>query len=72
VLVVAPVGDAPRSNYTCGIGGFLMNELGECPQCKLKTEESGRDVLAQLVAQGTHVFDQVSKLFDGADRGFAR
>jgi hypothetical protein len=30
VLIIAPVGDAPRPNYTCGICGFVMNEVGEC------------------------------------------
>jgi len=35
VLIIAPVRPAPGPNYTCGICGFVMNEAGECPRCKL-------------------------------------
>jgi hypothetical protein len=30
VLIIASVGDAPSPTYTCGICGFVMNEVGEC------------------------------------------
>ena len=31
VLIIAPVGEAEAATYTCGVCGFVMNEVGECP-----------------------------------------
>src|SRR5450759_4810894 len=36
VLIIAPVGDAPSPTYTCGICGFVMNEVGECPPTRCR------------------------------------
>jgi len=35
VLIIAPIGEAEPETYTCGVCGFVMNELGECPRCRL-------------------------------------
>jgi hypothetical protein len=45
VLIIASVGDAPSPNYTCGICGFVMNEVGECPRCKLQAIEFESELL---------------------------
>ncbi len=42
VLIIAPVGDAPRPNYTCGICGFVMNEVGECPHTASSWPKNGK------------------------------
>jgi hypothetical protein len=64
VLIIALVGDAPLPNYTCGICGFVMNDVGECPRCKLMAEDwevqvrtkrlpgSGTPVVARPAAEG--------------------
>jgi hypothetical protein len=39
VLIIAPIGDAEPATYTCGVCGFVMNEVGECPRCGLAMEE---------------------------------
>jgi hypothetical protein len=65
VLIIAPVGDAEPTIYTCGVCGFVMNEAEECPRCKLAIEEgvvrpdSGDDM--------PDILDQVRELLDGAD-----
>lgn len=45
VVIIASVGKAgelPKREYTCGVCGFVMNEVGECPRCKLQVEEGAQ------------------------------
>lgn len=42
VIIIAPVGQAQAETYTCGICGFVYNEYGECPRCKVACEKEGR------------------------------
>jgi hypothetical protein len=35
MLIIAPVGEAEPATYTCIVCGFVMNEAGQCPRCKL-------------------------------------
>jgi tRNA(Ile2) C34 agmatinyltransferase TiaS len=70
VLIIAPVGEAEPATYTCGVCGFVMNEAGECPRCKLAVEEmllgpNGRDDLPDIL-------DQVRELLDGTEGDIAR
>lgn len=50
VLIVAPISEvepatgATGGNVACGICGFVMNEAGECPRCKLEIAEQARTV----------------------------
>ena len=32
---------------TCGVCGFVMNEAGECPRCKMMAEDTARDIEAR-------------------------
>jgi hypothetical protein len=66
VLIIAPVGDALRPNYTCGICGFVMNEVGECPRCKLMAEDWQVEVRTKRVPR-PDVLDQVRDLLNGED-----
>jgi hypothetical protein len=65
VPITAPIREAEPATYTCGVCGFVMNEVGECPRCRLAVEEvlsgpdSGND--------GPDILDQVRELLDGAD-----
>jgi len=63
VLIIAPAGDAPTPMYTCGVCGFVMNEVGECPRCKLANIGLERE------AQTPDVLDQVRDLLEGQDGG---
>jgi hypothetical protein len=38
------LGEVEKRTFMCGICGFVMDELGECPRCKLAVEETARDV----------------------------
>jgi hypothetical protein len=67
VLIIAPVGDAPSPTYTCGICGFVMNEVGECPRCKLQAIEFEREVQQRLAERTPDVFEQVRELLDEQD-----
>jgi hypothetical protein len=39
VLIILPIGDAEPATYTCGVCGFVMNEVRECSRCKLAIKE---------------------------------
>jgi hypothetical protein len=34
-LILAVTGEAEPERFVCGICGFVMDELGDCPRCKL-------------------------------------
>jgi hypothetical protein len=59
LLIIAPVGEAEPATYTCGVCGFVMNEAGECPRCKLAAESK-----TESVAEGSDILDQVRELLD--------
>jgi hypothetical protein len=62
VLIIAPVGEAEPVTYTCGVCGFVMDEVGECPRCELAAE-------AESEGQGgetADILDQVRELLEGS------
>jgi hypothetical protein len=65
VLIIAPVGDAEPATYTCGVCGFVMNEVGECPRCKLAVE--GEIGAIADTSEGRSVLEQVEDLLAGLD-----
>jgi hypothetical protein len=38
MVIIAPLGHAPAPSYTRGVCGFVYNERGECPRCRLASE----------------------------------
>ena len=57
VVIISPLGSAPAPTYACGICGFVYFEYGECPRCRLASEQGllglsgdseGRDILEQV------------------------
>ena len=46
VLIIGSVGEAGKERVTC-ICGFVMDEAGECPRCKLMVEQTARDIEAR-------------------------
>lgn len=65
VLIIAPLGAAEPETYTCGICGFMMNEAGECPRCKLIVQGQA-DELADA-KEHRRVRDQLEDLLAGID-----
>ena len=42
IASVGKAGEAVKARYVCGICGFAMTELGECPRCRLQVEETAK------------------------------
>ena len=63
VLIIAPLGAAEPATYTCGICGFVMNDVMECPRCKLIVQQQA-DELADT-GERRSVLDQVEDLLAG-------
>jgi hypothetical protein len=42
VYYVTHSGEVEREKYVCGICGFALTELGECPRCEMQIEQTAR------------------------------
>jgi hypothetical protein len=63
VVIIASVGKAgevERPTYVCGICGFVMTELGECPRCKLQVEEGAKGLRARQ--SGKALFGEIDQI----------
>jgi hypothetical protein len=69
VLIIAATGEAEPATYTCGVCGFVMNEVGECPRCRVAVEDG--TVELDVEVDTPDILDQVRQLLDGADSDFA-
>jgi len=67
VLVIAATGEAEEERVVCGICGFVLDEVGECPRCKLINEKSGRHIRAQKEAATEAIFREVERIMSGTD-----
>lgn len=65
VLIIAALGEADPMTYTCGVCGFMMNEAGECPRCKLTLRERAHEW--EDTGEERSVFDQVKDLLADLD-----
>jgi hypothetical protein len=70
VLIIAPIGEAEPATYTCGVCGFVMNEAGECPRCRMTIEEGA--VINDEMDGAPDILDHVRELLDGADADVAQ
>lgn len=66
VLVIAAVGDAEPETFTCGICGFVMDRVQECPRCRLEIAAQVRELEEAGAEVGRDVLDQVRDLLDEA------
>jgi phage FluMu protein Com len=46
-LIIAATGEAKAKPIVCGICGFVLDGIGDCPRCKLVNEETARQIEAQ-------------------------
>jgi len=46
-VIISSTSKAGKEKVTCGICGFVMDEAGECPRCKLAAEKTARDIEAR-------------------------
>ena len=50
VVIIASTGKAgevEKEKYVCGICGFALSELGECPRCRLQSKETAKGLRRQ-------------------------
>jgi hypothetical protein len=60
VYHVTHSGEVEPEQYVCGICGFALTELGECPRCKMQTEAMARGLRRrQQRDRWTQEIDQV-------------
>ena len=65
LVIIASVGKAGEGQpeqYVCGICGFALTKLGDCPRCKLQNEETAKDLRASRERQ--ELFQQVDEIVD--------
>ena len=62
IVIIASTGKADEidgTKYACGIWGFALNELRECPRCRMQVEKT---------AKGLRVRQQRKRLFREIDQ----
>jgi hypothetical protein len=67
-LIIAATGEAQEKPVVCGICGFAMDEVGECPRCKLMNEEAARQIRARQEERAA-LFREVEDVLRGDDDG---
>jgi hypothetical protein len=70
-LVIAATGEAEERPVVCGICGFAMDEVGECPRCKLMNAEAARRIRARQEERAA-LFQEVEDVLRGDDDGRAQ
>ena len=64
MVVFVPLGEAETEPVICGIGGFAMNEVQECPRCKMMVEEAAREV-ERRVTERLQLFEDIEDFLGG-------
>lgn len=62
-VIVAPLGKAERKLRICGICGCVLNEVGECPRCKLAVASDVED-LCYRQREREQLFDDIERFLD--------
>ncbi len=64
VVIIASMERAQEGRTTCGICGFVLDEVGECPRCKLVIEETARDIRVQQEEREA-LFREIEEILEG-------
>ena len=67
-LIIAATGEVEEKPVVRGICGFAMDEVGECPRCKLMNEEAARQIRARQEERAA-LFREVEDVLRGDDDG---
>lgn len=46
-LIIAATGEVEQKPIVCGICGFVLDKIGDCPQCKLMNKEAAKRLKAR-------------------------
>ena len=52
IVIVGSMGRAEEPRAICGICGFVLSQVGGCPQCKLATQEDAKELKERQEMQG--------------------
>ena len=65
VVIIASVrkaAEVEKEKYVCGICGFAMTELGECPRCKMQRERTAKGLRKRRQQESFH--REINKLVE--------
>jgi hypothetical protein len=63
MIIFVPFGEAAAEKVTCGVCGFVMDKLHECPRCKLMVENVAREVERQA-QEREQLFEDIEEYLD--------
>jgi hypothetical protein len=63
MLVFVPLSEAETEPVICSVCGFVMDEVGECPRCKLMVEEAAREVESER----DQLFENIEEYLEGGE-----
>ena len=66
VLIIGSVGKAGKEEVTCGVYGFVMDEAGECPRCRLMAEKTAQDI-TEIQEMREALFREVEEILGRGD-----
>jgi hypothetical protein len=66
VVIIAATGEAEPEQFTCGICGFAMDELGACPRCKLINQMMAWEIEASAKEREA-MFEEVRRILRSED-----
>ena len=64
-VIIAAMGEAEPERAVCGICGFVMDEVGECPRCKLLDEAIAGSIRARQEKRAAMLREVEEILHDG-------
>ena len=64
-VIIAATGEAEPERVICGICGFVMDEVGECPRCKLLDEAIAGSIRARQEQRAAMLREVEEILHDG-------
>jgi hypothetical protein len=60
-LIIAATDEA-EERIVCGICGFVLDEVKQCPRCRLINEDTARRTIELLVRQRAAMFREVEEI----------
>jgi hypothetical protein len=67
-LIITATGEA-EERIVCGICGFALDEVKECPRCRLINEDTARRIMELLVEQREAMFREVEEILRDDEGG---
>ena len=65
VVIIASLGKTEAERVICGICGFALNEVSECPRCRLAVREAAKELQERQEARDA-LFREVEEILEQA------